>query len=286
MGDFRVTIAVAVNNRAILEQNLLRSLELAGAHPHQILLREGYPSASIAHNSALDAAANDIVVFLHQDVYFPYLWFSNLAKSIRSLDERELRWGVLGCFGCRRSSQGGIGSVYTTGRGAHGNRIEQPELVDTLDEIVLVIRRSSGLRFDPSLPHFHLYGTDICLEAQSKGLNTYVVPGFCVHNTNQLLRLPPQFHDCYRYVKRKWASRLPISTSCLTISPFDTDLRMDQLREVWSRAIGRRRTALRRVADPRSLLPLIPPHSAAPDALCGWARAIDRPIGVPTGRKQ
>jgi hypothetical protein len=268
MDDFRVTIGVAVNNRAILEQNLLRSPELASEHPHQLVLREGYRSASSAHNSVLDAAINDIVVLLHQDIYFPNLWFSNLEKWIRSLEEHRLRWGVLGCFGRRRSLQSGVGRVYTTGRGIHGTRIERPEPVDTLDEIVLVIRRSSGLRFDPLLPHFHLYGTDICLEAQASGLATYVLPGFCMHNTNQLLRLPPEFRDCYHYVKRKWTVRLPISTSCLTISPFDSDLRMDQLREVWSRATGRRKTALARVADPRSLLPAIQPHVGAPGAPC------------------
>ena len=249
-----LSIAVAVNDRSVLENNLFRSPELGRPHGHQIIVREHYPSASIAYNSALDAAEHDIVVFVHQDVYFPDDWFANLAATVRQLHEDGISWGVLGSFGSSRAKPGGWGQVYTTGMGLHGNRAARPEPVETLDEIVLVLRKSSGLRFDAALPGFHFYGTDICLEAAAKGLRSYAIPGFCVHNTNQLLRLPPEFRRCYRFVKRKWKAHLPIATACTTISRFETELLQRSLGESWARMRGRRRQAARRIDDPRVLL--------------------------------
>ena len=68
--------------------------------------------------------------------------------------------------------------------------------VQTLDEIVLILKKSSGLRFDDSLPHFHFYGTDICLRAAQRGMRSYAISAFCVHNTHQTLVLPEEFYEC------------------------------------------------------------------------------------------
>lgn len=254
MNDLNFTIAVAVNNRDILKNNLLRSLELVGTHHHQMVIREGYASAALAHNSAIDQAVNDVIVFVHQDVYFPGRWLAGLAESIRKLEEQGIQWGILGSFGNRLDLQNGIGRVYTTGRGLHGIAIDAPEPVTTLDEIVLVIRKSSGLRFDVNLPHYHLYGTDICLTADSLGYSNFVVPGFCVHNTDEIVRLPDEFMSNYHYIKRKWADRLPIKTSCITISSFDREAYVTQFRALLSRTFRKTKNPIRRVDDPRRLL--------------------------------
>ena len=64
------------------------------------------------------------------------------------------------------------------------------------------------MRFDDQMPYFHLYGTDICLTAEEKGLNCYTIPAFCYHNTEQILTLPREFYICYKYMKRKWAKKI------------------------------------------------------------------------------
>jgi hypothetical protein len=254
MSGSSFTVAVAVNNREILQNNLLLSPELAGVHSHQIIVREGYASAALAYNSAIEQAVNDVIMFVHQDVYFPDHWFAGLERAIREFDKQGIRWGVLGCFGNRLDSQSGIGAVYTTGRGVHGKLIDAAEAVETLDEIVLVIRKSSGLRFDGNLPGYHLYGTDICMTARSMSLANFVVPGFCVHNTNEILQLPAEFMSNYYYIKRKWVEHLPIRTSCITISQFDREFCLVQLRTVMSRLFGKTRVPKSRVNDPRCLL--------------------------------
>jgi hypothetical protein len=136
--------------------------------------------------------------------------------------------------------------------GRHGNRLVRPEPIETLDEIVLVLRKSSGLRFDPDLPHFHLYGTDICMTARHRGMVNYAFQGFCVHNTHQLLRLPKEFYTCYHYVRRKWAAYLPIYASCMKISRLNGGLYRKQVSEARQRLLGRKRSPLTRVDDPRA----------------------------------
>jgi len=254
MNDRALSIVVAVNNRRILQNNLLRSPALAdSAHRHQIIVKENFTTAGAAYNSGLDDARNDLVVFIHQDMYLPAGWMQQLSGAIRTLDAAGENWGVLGCSGVTPEHRNGLGQVYSTGLGVIGTRLDAPVPVDTLDEIVLVVRKSSGLRFDPDVPNFHMYGTDICLEARSRGLRSFAFQGFCVHNTQQVVELPPEFKQAYRYVKRKWKRYLPIYTTCTIVERFDLDLRRQWKDILIDRLRNGPRVGAPRIEDPRSI---------------------------------
>ena len=165
-------------------------------------------------------SVDDMVVFVHQDVFLPARWFDRLAAAIETL-EPPGRDGA--CSAASAPDEGlRLGWAGFHDGWAPRRPDASPEPVETLDEIVLILRRSSGLRFDPRLPHFHMYGPDICLQARSAGFTNYAIPAFCVHNTRQLIDLPREFFEGYRYIKRKWRRYLPIYTSCITITRFDT----------------------------------------------------------------
>ena len=249
----KITIVAAVNNRQVLEENLLQSPALR-CSSFQLLIKEGFASASLAYNDAIADAENDLLIFLHQDIYLPERWFAKVQDSVQWLQRAGVKWGVLGCFGSRRNVDGGLGRVYTTGLGVHGNVILNPEPVETLDEIVLIIRKSSGLKFDQHLPHFHMYGVDLCLSASSKGFTNFAIPAFCIHNTDQITSLPREFWSCYWYVKRKWARLLPIHAACIKISHLDADLRERQLRDLIAHVLGRRPQPAKRHSDPQRLM--------------------------------
>jgi hypothetical protein len=251
VSDNAFTIAAAVNNEDVLRKNLMLSPGLSNGGHNQLLLLRGFDSASRAYNDALDRAEHDLVVFVHQDIYLPAAWLTELTHGLTHLAEAGAKWGVIGCYGVRRGLTEGIGRIYTHGLGRHGRRISQPEAVDTLDEIALIVRKSSGLRFDPALPHFHLYGPDICLTARARGLVNYAFQGYCVHNTNQLLTLPEEYYACYRYMRRKWAHDLPIYTSCMKISFFNEQVYHRRLYETRLRLTGAVSQAAKRVDDPR-----------------------------------
>lgn len=253
MSNESFTFAVAVNSMEILRKNLYLSPGLQGDHKHQVLIKENYPSASLAYNSAIDEAENEIIIFIHQDIYLPETWFSDISRCLFYLEEKQINWGVLGCYGSRKAEVG-VGKVCDTHFGIHGRQIDKPESIETLDEIVLVIRKSSGLRFDPSLPHFHLYGTDICLSAKDNGMANFAFQGLCVHNTNQLVNLPKEFYDCYRYIKKKWTKFLPITTSCIKISRFDKEMNLRKIRFFAGVTLGEKLSPKHRVDDPRIFL--------------------------------
>lgn len=256
MGRHGLTFVVAVNDDKILRQNLLSSPLFASDDKHQIIERHDYTSAAIAYNSAIEEAKNDIIVFVHQDVYFPDNWLDELEGALKYLEDTNPSWGVLGCFGSSKGRPGGVGRVYTAGLGLHGNHIHKPEVVETVDEIVIVIRKSSGLRFDPALPHFHLYATDICMSAREMGMACYAIPAFCIHNANLYLNLPKEFFECYHHIKKRWKKYLAIYTSCIIISRFNNDVNLRKIKSVYRKLFGKVETgqAQHRVEDPRTLL--------------------------------
>lgn len=252
------SVAVAVNDFEVLNNNLYRSPDIVNGRVQQIIVKQNYSSASLAYNSAIEEAAHDLIIFVHQDVYLPENWFSDLERCLDRLAQERTDWGVLGCFGARKGAPpGGVGRIYTTGLGVHGESFDGPEPVETLDEIVLVIRKSSGLRFDALLPHFHLYGTDICMSAREKGLTNYVIPSFCVHNTHQLLRLPAEFYKCYYYIRRKWAKYLPIYTSCIRISSLNEEVIVRKAHDFAEDVLGIKRLPKARFRDAGIILDAI-----------------------------
>jgi hypothetical protein len=92
---------------------------------------------------------------------------------------------------------------------------ELPARVATLDELVLVVRRDTPLRFDPSLG-FHLYGADICLQARELGLAVVALAAPCRHNSRSV-GLPEAFYRSAEVFARKWSHRLPVATPCVII---------------------------------------------------------------------
>lgn len=248
-----ITFAVAVNSREILKDNFLASSCFRGLREHQILVQEGFTSASTAYNDALDRSVSDLVVFVHQDVFLPESWISDLDRALDYLQKNDAKWGVLGSYGTTVDGRG-WGQVYSVGRGIIGEPLEQPVPVQTLDEIVLVLRKSSGLRFDAALPHYHLYGADICLRAKKHGMQSYAISAFCIHNTQMNLVLPRQFYESYKHLKQVWKDHLPIQTTCIRICRSSLPMYVRRLQEFRLRHIRRKTVATHRLKDIRPLM--------------------------------
>jgi hypothetical protein len=249
----RITFAAAVNNREILESNLLASPCLLAPHRHQILLQDGFSSAAKAYNDAIERSLNDLIVFCHQDVFFPESWLGQLNRALDYLEMNDLRWGVLGCYG--KSADGrGWGHLYSSGCGVLGGPLEHPAPIQTLDEVVLIIRKSLGLRFDDRLPHFHLYGADICLAAATMGMKSYAISAFCIHNTQQAQVLSREFYECCTHLKQAWGHHLPIQSTCVKITRFNIPLYKTRLKEVYLRCTRGNEVAAFRVKNVQRLL--------------------------------
>jgi hypothetical protein len=212
-----LAVVSAVNNDTVLRNNLGASLILQdGGVP--LVVERGHRSASQAYNHGLDRTDADIVVFAHQDVYLPAGWDQKLLSAVRMLAHEGRTWGVLGVVGVDRS--GAVrGRSWSNGLQRDiDRRVSCPTAVQSLDEIVLVLNRKSGLRFDPEIPGFHLYGTDIAQSALAAGMEAWVFDGPVVHNSLPVTRLDESYRRAYRAMQRKWRSRLPIYTAVAPIT--------------------------------------------------------------------
>lgn len=199
----------AVNDDEVLAANLARSRALSEPGSRLHILR-GYRSASVAYNAGLDAGTHELVVFAHQDVYLPAGWAPAMSAALAHLDAIDPAWAVLGLFGSTAAG-GTVGHVWSSGlQRLLGAPFDTPMPVASLDELLLVVRRSSGLRFDAGLHGYHLYGTDIVQSALSSGRSAYAVCAPVIHNSRPVLYLPREYLSAYVYMRRKWARRLPI----------------------------------------------------------------------------
>jgi len=245
-----VAVVTAVNDDAVFNGSLLRSPEMASVK--ELRVQRGYASAGLAYNGGIKTSASPVMVFAHQDIFFPQGWFEFLSQTIREIAIKDPNWGVLGVYGTGTSGQA-IGHIYSTGlEKVLGHPLEEPQEASSLDEVVLVVRRSAGLQFDEALPGFHLYGTDICLQARNQGLKCYVVSDFCIHNSNGLSVLPSDYTRAFLYMRRKWRGHLPVKTPCMLITRWGIPLLQHNL-AVWTKVMFNRYPVGKRCADPSAL---------------------------------
>lgn len=241
------SLVVAVNSDEVLRENLLRSGE--ADYAKEISIQRNASNAATAYNAGMRECTGDVVVFAHQDVFLPAGWAKKLGHHVERLTAADPGWGVAGVYGVTMSGDG-AGYAYSLGlRRFVGDPFSEPIQISTLDEMLLIVRRTSGLRFDEQLPGFHLYGTDICMEAAVRGMRRYIVPCFALHNSRGIRRLPLSFWQAYMYLRRKWRNQLPIATPCTTISASCAPIVEHILTTSWASVRGRNNPGSR-VANP------------------------------------
>lgn len=211
-----IDVVAAVNDDTVLAHNLMRSPLLA--RPGVTLqLQRGFASATLAYRSALQRCAQDVVVFVHQDVYLPDRWEDALHRNIARIEQKDRDWGVLGLYGVRRNGEQ-VGRVWSSGLDAViGASFEAPVPVESVDEVLIVLRRASGVDFDPSLPGYHLYATDLVQTALSRGKGAYAICAPVVHNSRPNLYLGCDYFAAYGYMAGKWRQRLPIHNNVANV---------------------------------------------------------------------
>ena len=219
-----LSFLACVSDGSTLESNLLRSPCLIGDWPHEVVAVKNCPSAAAGLNLGLERAQCEFVVCVHQDVYLPAGWDRCLMQQLQEAERRFGSIGVAGVYGVgeviepQHSGQPlqaeRIGWVVDRGRMLRDGP-ELPAQVAILDELLLVVRRDAGLRFDPDLG-FHLYGADICLQARERGLAVVALAALCHHNSRSV-GLPEAFYRSAEVFARKWSHWLPVATPCVFI---------------------------------------------------------------------
>jgi hypothetical protein len=204
-----IAVAAAVNDHAILADCLARSSDIAGG-ALSLKTYEGYKTAGIAYNQALDECEAPWLLLAHQDVYLPVGFAARITAALDQLTRTTPDWAVAGVVGGTQSGAV-IGKVWCSGNARLiKGETKLPARAATLDELIIIIRRDSGVRFDVNLPSFHLYAADVILTAQSAGRSTWVVDAPVVHHSRPVLNLGGGYAQAWNYMRHKWRAQLPI----------------------------------------------------------------------------
>ena len=170
-----LSFAVCVNDEAVLAANLMTSPCLGPGAPHQVIVLRNPPNAAEALNAGRERAKHPWGR-LRAPGCGPAAELGPAnprtipaGRATIGVDRRGR--GLRRRPGDRSRSSQGRPAVRRVGRVVDRDRLllhgpDLPAPVVTLDELLLIIRRDSPLRFDADLG-FHLYGADLCLRAKS-----------------------------------------------------------------------------------------------------------------------
>jgi hypothetical protein len=221
--DQACAIIAAVNDDRVLDTNLKASdVVVRGIFPLSEF--RNYASASRAYNDGIDGTTAPLLIFAHQDIYFPATWLDAFGKAVDTVNGIDPDWAVLGLFGATKAGER-VGWTWSTGVGRElGGYSATPTPAVSLDEIVIILKRASGLRFDDALPGFHLYGTDIVRQALDRRLGAYVIHTPVIHNDRPVHSVRADYLPSYRYVKRKWKHQMPFPTVIAPVTRFELEL--------------------------------------------------------------
>lgn len=176
-----ISVVCVYNNRAILDECLLKSLKDQTTDFELITLdntRSQFTSASEALNQGGSLAKGDYILFIHQDIVLESeSWLHDLEQSLGELDNL----GVVGVAG-RSADEWEVVTNITHGippDRASRFHVTAPMKVQTIDECAFVVPKSvfNQLRFDEeTCYHWHLYSVEYCLSANRLGYSAYVLP--------------------------------------------------------------------------------------------------------------
>jgi len=155
--------------------------------PHEWMVIENTENRNISsvYAEAKERAQHDLVVFLHDDVFLPEGFYADMMQRLAALEAHDPNWGVAGAVGIVGKDQAVIQNIqdsYGTRRDFNTDR--SLEAAFAFDELLLVLRKSSSVNFDPQLPGFDLYGLDIVQQTHAQNLTAYVLPVYVQHKVH------------------------------------------------------------------------------------------------------
>ena len=208
-----INFVIACNNKEELENNMRADFSIP---QNSYIIQHGYTNVPLAYNNAIFKCTKEYICLLHQDVFLPEGWYDKILSQIKLIPED---WGVLGCAGVRlvNGEKQFIGSIKDRGC-EWGSPEGLPVEVDTLDELLLIIKNDGRLWFDKGCGN-HFYGADLCMQAKIHGKKSYAINNYVHHNSIHGCEVPQEFWDSRDYIKSKYGplGMLPIPTTCTIV---------------------------------------------------------------------
>lgn len=132
-------------------------------------------------NHAIKICEAKYLIFCHQDILFNYDTKQDLIRKIKEVEKIDLNWGVIGNAGRTK-----VGKPIIKITDPHADNQTQgpfPSQVMSVDENFMIINMRNTLSCTTTLKGFHLYGLDLCQNANYLGLKNYVIDFHLTHKS-------------------------------------------------------------------------------------------------------
>lgn len=162
--------------------------------------RNGWNAAQGLNHGIERVGANaEWVICVHQDVLFPAGFWPRLGAQLAALPAAAALAGLVGCDADGRFR----GHICDPNGHCYWGPL--PRRVLTLDEVLIAVRASSGLRFCEDVPGFHCYGSDLCYEADRRGLEIHAIDAPLLHLSTG--KLDENYERASQWLLAKWGAR-------------------------------------------------------------------------------
>ena len=216
--DLLFTIATIVNDGAQYEE-MRRSFDAAGfAGDCEYLAldnREGNRFEAYGGiRTLLARARGNYVIVCHQDVRLMRDGRLQLVERLGELDSLDPLWALAGNAG---GTEQGLAMRISDPHGENQCVGVLPAVVRSLDENFILLKRAAMFAPSAVLSGFHLYGTDLCLQARMRGHRAYVIDFHLRHLGRG--SMGRDYYVCLEALEDKYAKLLQpvaIQTTCLT----------------------------------------------------------------------
>lgn len=189
----KISVITAVNRPDEYKRNVLDTLQGVD----EFIPVENAVSQSAALNTGMDRARNDICVLCHQDVRFPRSWMDYLTLPNE--------FGVCGVWGV---DMAGYDAGHVIEPRGHWRAGRLPSKAQSVDELLMIVKNSSGLRFDEGIAGWHLSGADLCLQAHSREMDIFIIDDCVVHLSTGCIN--DEFMKWKNYIETKWKGKSPL----------------------------------------------------------------------------
>lgn len=128
-----------------------------------------------------DEATGEYLIMCHQDVLFNFDTRQVLDKRIEELNSLDADWALAGNAGKTHSGHAAIRITDPFTKNIKQGTF--PAKAQTLDENLLIYNRKKSISSSNRLKGFHLYGSDLCLNAENLGYSNYVIDFHLFHKS-------------------------------------------------------------------------------------------------------
>lgn len=151
-------------------------------------------------NNILSQATGQYIILAHQDVRASFDNRQKLEAKLTELDAIDPNWALAGNAGTNQANQWLVRITDKYGKNADQGPF--PQRATMLDGNLIIVKKSSQVAFSNDLQGFHYYGWDLCLNADIRGYNAYVIDWHVIHLGDGVVG--QDFHECKQAFERKW----------------------------------------------------------------------------------